>query len=93
MTPDDVERYAGPTFPAYVSQVGAASFLDAVGKHLEAAAGRAIHGARWAQRVAICKKIELDEAVAAWEASPDSSSRGALNAAADRVAALSSGMR
>ncbi len=52
MTPADVEHYAGPVFPAYVSQVGAAAFLDAVGRNLEAAAARAMHGAWWAAAVA-----------------------------------------
>jgi len=95
VTPDDVEHYAGTSLDLYASQVGAVMFLDVIGRHLEAAAGRAIHGARWAAVVARTKRRDFAAAVAEWEASPDSSTRGMLNAADDMddAAALSAGMR
>ncbi len=83
VTVRDVERYAGPFLPAYVAAEDAVAEADAMGRHLEAAAGRAIHGARWTAVVAAEKPRAYAAAVSEWEASPDSSTRGALNVAAD----------
>jgi hypothetical protein len=77
----DVERYVGRALDLYVTQAGVVTYLDAVGRHLEAAAGRALHGAAWSSEVAREKRQVYADAVAEWEASPDSSTRHALNAA------------
>jgi hypothetical protein len=53
----DVERYAGPFLPAYVAACDGVADLGSMGKHLEAAAGRAILGARRAAVVARGKVI------------------------------------
>jgi hypothetical protein len=89
-TPADVERYAGPFLPAYAAAEQALADREAHGCHLQAAAGRAIHGAQWAAVVAREKRQAYAAAVAEWEASPDSSTRHALNAASVEAGAIRS---
>lgn len=90
----DVERYAGPFLPAYVAAEEAIANREANGCHLQAAAGRAIHGAQWAAVVARKKRQAYAAAVAEWEASPDSSTRHAVfdAAAASGLACAGCGM-
>jgi hypothetical protein len=54
----DVERYAAPFLPAYVAAEEDIADREANGRHLQAAAGRAIHGAWWAAAVA-SRKCEV----------------------------------
>ena len=61
VTAFDVERYAGPYLPAYVAAEQAIADRDTEGRHLEAAAGRAVHGAWWASVVARGKRFETEE--------------------------------
>ncbi len=47
----DMERHASPFVHAYVAEEEALAELRALGRHLEAAAGHARHGAWWASAV------------------------------------------
>lgn len=92
----DVERRAIIGTGAHAAALGACDVLEAMGRHLEAAAGRARVGANMAALVADARRRSYSDAVAAWEASPNPATREAVNAAdddMDRLAALSSGMR
>jgi hypothetical protein len=61
----DVERYAAPFLPAYVAAEETIADREANGRRLQAAAGRAIHGARWTAFVAHAKIIAeaMDETI------------------------------
>jgi hypothetical protein len=81
----DVERHAprGDAFMHLIS-MDTVEWLEARGKHLEAAAGRAIVGARMSALVAESKRVGYREAVVG---------RSDIDDAMDYLAAPSSGMR
>lgn len=98
----DVERRGiGTTHGSYshAAALGACDCLEEMGKHLEAAAGRAIEGARMVALVAESERDAFRAAVrewAAWEMTPDAIPRFESDDSAnalDHLAAVSSGMR
>lgn len=56
ITSSDVETYTPSFAPAYASAEQGLAELRAMGRHLEAAAGHASHGAWWASAVAQVKR-------------------------------------
>jgi hypothetical protein len=90
----DVERYAPERAAAHAGGLDAISYLAQTGHYLEATTGRALIGATAATMVARGKRRAYEEAVAEWEASPDSSTRHAVfdAAAASGLACAGCGM-